>query len=512
MATLIGNEVPSPQVKRTQVYNLTHEGADKLPLRDRAFISFSYGGRAIEDFNLIATFQSDRLQRAAYAQFEDITTTYEVVDGQFYWGTHFLNNTLDFSLSTDGISDNELSDFKSWFKPGQIRELVLAETPNRAIYARVATPPVYSVIPFEEQVKKKINGVEYSTTTACYRGEISLSFVMDEPFWHARNNIIGTYFKPQEDKFASTFEDEEGTVSDKKETLSDPDFIKAILEDGVAHKSMIDEDSGIIFGNETQGVDIDSSSLKYLYYCGTAPSKPLINFSIIPYVANDYIVFPYNYKTAEALNEVHNSYNILKIGDTSMYFTLPAAFIGFNQAIDTCNQFNVGESVEDLRAALRDNITEYFSRSWAMFCIETMKQRQWGVTAAGALTAEFTSYFKRAMRYFITSGNEGGLDFISDVSINCETGEVFIRLNIRTVDTSAGIPSTIEEFAYHPFFIVEESAEDMIRSKYLQIEQRCHPNDEGMITPQDCLAVSTDCPAIYGCLKNFIINYQNCYL
>ena len=108
MATLIGNEVPSPRVKRTQVYNLTREGADKLPLRDRAFISFSYGGRAIEDFNLIATFQSDRLQRAAYAQFEDITTTYEVVDGQFYWGTHFLNNTLDFTLSTDGMSDNEL--------------------------------------------------------------------------------------------------------------------------------------------------------------------------------------------------------------------------------------------------------------------------------------------------------------------------------------------------------------------------------------------------------------------
>ena len=335
---------------------------------------------------------------------------------------------------------------------------------------------------------------------------------MDEPFWHARNNIIETYFKPQEDKFASTFEDKEGSVSDKKETLSDPDFIKAILEDGVAHKSMIQENSQIFFGEETTGVDIDSDSPKYLYYCGTATGKPIVTFSIIPYVSNDYIGFPFNNKSSDAFGEETKSYNVIKIGDNEMRFTLPSVFIGYNEAIETAKKFTAGEALEDLRTALRDNIKEYFSRSWTMFCIEAMRQRQWGVTAAGALTSEFFSYFTRMMKYFITSNVEGGIDFISEATINCENGEVVIRLQVRTVDQQFGIPKTVEDLLQHPYFFIEESAEDMIRSKYLQIEQRCQPNDEGKITEAECLPITTDCPAKYGGLKNLIINFRNCYL
>ena len=48
--TLVGNEVASPTLPRSQVYKATHEeGGKRLPFMYRSFISFTYGGKHIED-------------------------------------------------------------------------------------------------------------------------------------------------------------------------------------------------------------------------------------------------------------------------------------------------------------------------------------------------------------------------------------------------------------------------------------------------------------------------------
>jgi len=71
---------------------------------NRSFISFSYGGKNIEDFNLIATVSGDRWQANGYANFNDLTTSYDVLDGQFFWGSHYSTYELSLELSTDGIT------------------------------------------------------------------------------------------------------------------------------------------------------------------------------------------------------------------------------------------------------------------------------------------------------------------------------------------------------------------------------------------------------------------------
>ena len=88
--------------RRGQVYQATHVGEKSLPYMRRSFISFTYGGKKIEDFDLIAT-QNDRLDREGYAAFEDITSSYDTLDGQYYWSTHYTTNSMEFTLSTDGI-------------------------------------------------------------------------------------------------------------------------------------------------------------------------------------------------------------------------------------------------------------------------------------------------------------------------------------------------------------------------------------------------------------------------
>ena len=56
--------------RRTQVYQATHDGDQRLPFMYRSFISFSFDGKFIEDFNLLAIIENNALQRKLYAEFD----------------------------------------------------------------------------------------------------------------------------------------------------------------------------------------------------------------------------------------------------------------------------------------------------------------------------------------------------------------------------------------------------------------------------------------------------------
>ena len=52
------------QVNHTQVWYATHDGGGApLPYRQRSFISFSFGGKWIEEFNLIAYCEGNTMNR-----------------------------------------------------------------------------------------------------------------------------------------------------------------------------------------------------------------------------------------------------------------------------------------------------------------------------------------------------------------------------------------------------------------------------------------------------------------
>ena len=227
-------------INRGQVYQVTHNGAGELlSPRLRSFISFSFGGKNIEDFDLIACSQGNTLSRAAYAPFEDLTSDYNIMDGQYYHGTHFKPNTLSLKLVSDGIDQYTLDSFLHWFKGGMTRELILAEHPNRAIMARVASAPQLDLTGFEKPFSTMVGGIERSTSTTVYRGFINLEFVADQPFWYAKHNFItnsngSTYFLG-EDIY--------------KNTQAMKEAIKAIYEDTIPLQDMIQ--STMHFGADT---------------------------------------------------------------------------------------------------------------------------------------------------------------------------------------------------------------------------------------------------------------------
>ena len=246
MADYIGREVATSKAI-TQVYSATHRGDDsRLPYMHRSFISFTFGGKSIEDFGLIAITDGDRMNMEGSSQFENITTSYDVVNGQLYWGTFFQGNTLSLELATDGITQRQLDDFLRWFRGGETRELILAQHPNRAIYARVSEPPSLSLLPFEKKEKVKIGESSYETSTTLYRGEISLSFQMDEPFWYAKENIFG-YFDETNQIYVDEWTDANGNKINIHDSSKNKDAVKIMLEDGIPFSSMIADN--MLLGN-----------------------------------------------------------------------------------------------------------------------------------------------------------------------------------------------------------------------------------------------------------------------
>lgn len=236
----------------SQVHQATYSGENRLDYMHRSFISFSYGGKHIEDFDLIATISGDRWERDGYSTFDDMTSQYDNLDGQYYWGTHYKTHTITFKLSTDGIDHRMVDEFLLWFSAGVSRELILSEHPNRAQMARVAEPPQLSLLPFEGHTSFLINGEEHSVTTTLFKGDITLKLIMDEPHWYAIDNILGKKVE-QEDpdthqirtRYIDWWLDANGQ---EVEIFASQDALKILYEDGIPLGSMIE--NNMLLGNK----------------------------------------------------------------------------------------------------------------------------------------------------------------------------------------------------------------------------------------------------------------------
>lgn len=438
-----------------QVYEATRNGEGvPLSVLSRQFISFSYGGKNIEDFNLLVVFANDRYEKNVYSSFNDTTTNQAELDGQLFWRSKYDALSVSFTLATDGMTEKELEDFKSWFIPGIERELILSEHHNRAVAARVASAPQMKMVPFEESAEVNIAGQFYSTSTTVYKGEILLEFVADNPYWYSISS------------FVSDLSQEE---------------LKIIYEDGLPHISMLKapcflannlyyngtsvvSNSGLVIDPEDQETD------RYLYYCGTAKEKPIIEFKAKPRIDKEGKVF---------FNE--DGFNFLKVGKSILTFTLPPVFSSYNKALDIINNFQ-GTSILDLRNEMRDELTEYYSRAWVIRTIDEARRNRTYISAEGEILEGFAAYFITEIKKFIPQ------DKAFLFTVNNKNGETFVKGEVGTYGE------------------IEENCGNMIKSNYLTIEETTKPVN-GKIDKGQMLQVISNFS-----LADFKIDYKYKYL
>ena len=527
-----GTPVPADYSKKGQVYLATHDDAgNKLNKTLRAHISFSWGGRDIEDFNLLVVSDGDSYERSMYAPFEDLTTQYDLLDGQYYWRTHLSPYELTLNLATDGVTEKMLQDFRNWFRPGVERELILSEFPYRAIQARIAETPTYSFLPFRDVITKTIGGETYTTSSTLWKGSVVLQFIMDEPIWYS---------------LASVFQ---GTL--------DSDKLKAMVDDGIPHSSMFkvscflpnnyiaeyssaDGEHTVAISNEINiPKEIQASTNAnihplYLYYCGTAAEKPIISFSFNAnqFNENGYCTAIGNSYIATKEDE---KYSILKIGENEFHFTTPGLLSAYNQAVSILrNDFKEGESILDLKKAFRDTLSNFYVRMWCTSICE-LSMSTYGVglgicDANSALTSNFRDNFIACLKAMFVQEQDNTSEeqdntpeeqqpvvFKCACTFDSSTGQSIMALQIYTLDLTAEqnafvtngvatLPLTSENGIPVPVLIKENSG-DMARSKYLLLEGRNLPNEEEQITENECLQVTANCN-----LYDFKINYKYRYL
>jgi len=504
MANLIGREILSNDIKQTQVYLATHDGVgNSLPYMSRSFISFTYGGKAIEDFGLIVTYGGDRLEQDAYASFSDSIETYETFNGQIYWGSHFEAGKLELTLATDSMTEQQLNDFKEWFQPGKIRELILSERPNRAILARISAAPSLSILPFEEKTSIKIKGIDYQTSTSIYKGEIKLAFVMDEPYWKAKLNYMPSYVNKK------TLEKlEESDINPYKIfTQEDKDMLKIMLEDGIPHQSLLNEtmflggnilvQAGAIVGQsnvnharlglislESEGLSVNSGSPKYLFYSGTAPCKPIIKFTMpLTFDSYGYISHPRNTIENFSLSE----YSFFQVGDKVLKFTTPSLLTGYNQAIQIFSE-SLDKPLIDILDLIKVNINERFSRAWAVGCLK--KNSNLSVNLSSSILTNLKTNMRKLFEEnaFVT------------FTIDSKTGKAIGDFKIR-VSSSKEIDINSNPIP------IKENVGDMICSEYLTIEGRNYLNSNGEISLENCKKIISNEE-----LTNVLVLFDNMYL
>ena len=547
MAILYGNETAS-SVKRSQVYLATHNGeGNSLPFMYRSFISFTYGGKKIEDFDLIATTNGDRINRNAYASFDDIVTTYDNLDGQHYWATHYKTNQMDFVLSTDGIDDKQLDNFKHWFKAGISRELILAEHPNRAIMARVAQPPVINLLPFEQEVEINISSEIHKTKTTLYKGDIQLSLIMDQPHWYSITNILGkkTIVAGRE-RYEDVWDDI--VTGQEVSIFASQDALKILYEDGIPLGSMIaknmllgngayaevenqtisciwslseeaenyatlgegakidsgDGETGIIAGAIVNASDegiktLSANTPAYFFYSGTAPSPTVISFKLTPQFNGYYISEPCNSYASTTANK-YNTFTIESLTEQKLYFTTPNIFTSYNKAIKVFEDYtNSSNSWEKVREILRDTIRHPKVREYAISVLNSAQSD--ASNTAGITTVAAT--LQANMKKFLVGG--GSAAELAIFSFNSKTGEA-----VGTFSYYAD-GSTLSENQ-------EEDVGDMLRSNYIFIQDRNYPTDQGKIqnwldtndtTKQYSHRILHD---VSNGLSNIQILYKNMYL
>ena len=483
-----------------QIYELTHGGQDNsfLPADKRQFISFSYGGKWIEEFDLVVVFNNDRLEKGVYGNFSDITSNNPLVDGQLFWASAFDNNGLNLTLATDGMTQNQLDAFTEYFRPGVSRELILSEKPNRYIYARVSATPTISLLPFKEVSSILIGGQERQVNINIYKGEISLSFVMDDPFW--RSKVI--YYN-------------------EKTALTD-EVIKNIYDDNVPYLTDLPQDK-IIFlaGNQLYNsgvlgemyaglsplvslkpkpvykapkegykvVNLNKDAIAYIFSANDTPISPILKFSckveldsttgMITHpgkVENEYDYIKFAYKGNE---------NKIQLGTGSI-------FSSFNKVKEICKTYlNPKYTFYDLRDEIKNNVVSYWIRSWAIYIIELMKNNSLYAEPANAqIKSEAISIF---YEYFLLCiQDDEGAFYSYDISINTELGICEIEGLIRKVGESVISLADLKNKTKYELHYLEENCSEMIKDRYLPIEGKSIKNSEtGKYSENDMLQISS---------------------
>lgn len=489
---------------------------------EKEFIDFSFNGKHISEFGLVAVSDGDRLSLDASPSFSDETSTVNGLSGQYYWGTTFDAGKKTFKLATDGMTEKQVAAFKKHFLPGHYGKLVLDEKLGRYCYARVSSVSTISFIPFQETIIVAGGPL----TTNIYKGESSLTFQMDYPFWMAETNVVDgsslteeTVRKVYANNIPLSNSTHEALTIQKPQSSETSIALRDIYA-AMEGTITIDADANVCYGQSStvstqsrQGVMV-----RPLYNPSEIASPAVIKMTSYIFTTEQ---APYYISFArDSFNNTSDrKYSMLFVYDNSgivknvMKFTNPAVFYYINNVISLAYSYKdaVGANLIDFQEKLQEEIHHPAVLSWAMaglrfiathselynsesgaFSNSTVSITDYRGTQ---LAAHWYEYLNHWMLFFAAPANSEGTDKTIDIAENTANsvwlrdgslGNFFFEFNGQNCQSFITYSRHQVGTALTTVEILRENCGEMVLSGYLKIEGSSTLDDDLNINIDTC--------------------------
>lgn len=147
------------------------------------YVGFTFNGIHSSQFGLKAVSSSNRYTRSLLPATADSTAEVNGIDGTYFFGSSFKNNTFNFSLAFDTVTEQELREMSHWLhNNGTVAPLIFDELPYIQYYARVTGNTTFKFIAFED-----------ATYARVYKGEASVTFTAYDPYGYIVHKFLSEY-------------------------------------------------------------------------------------------------------------------------------------------------------------------------------------------------------------------------------------------------------------------------------------------------------------------------------
>ena len=262
-------------------------------------------------------------------------------------------------------------------------------------------------------------------------------------------------------------------------------------------------------------VEIYNGKPQYLFYSGTAPSKPTLKFTFSPtFDTNGYVNLPRNsYSDSDIIKT--RDYNYIAFDDHKFYFTTPSLITGYNQAVNIVKAYKVDQSFEELIALLKEKINEYYARAWVMACIKSLrgteKDQEGKDIPKINVDDSFKVNFLKGAKYLFCSDGETPdpitCFFDSKHGTATVTYSCVRKANTKLIFDFDNENNKVSGCSKEPEV---QNAGDMVKSDYLIIEGRNYPSFNGYISKNECHILTTNFP-VNNPLTGLLVTFQNRY-
>lgn len=134
------------------------------------YVGFTYAGKHSSQFGILSVSSGDRYMRALSPEFSDIVTNVNGKDRTYYFGTIYNRRSFQLNCAFDSITEQEYRELRLWLKTDTISPFTFDETPYVQFFAKVASPPQFNFITFEDEYGDRVYKGEMNVSFTCYDG------------------------------------------------------------------------------------------------------------------------------------------------------------------------------------------------------------------------------------------------------------------------------------------------------------------------------------------------------